>query len=62
MLPVATGGHDCTSHFVPALLPPQRKTANTRLAAMAKFEFSRRTGLLGQDAIHFSVMIVSLCS
>ena len=33
MLPVQMGGHAMTSHLVPALLPPHKKTVNNRLPA-----------------------------
>jgi hypothetical protein len=39
MLPVNTGGHDITSHFVPALFPPQRKMVNSRLPTMTALFF-----------------------
>ena len=35
MLPVQIGGQAMTSHLVPALLPPHKKTVNSRLPAMA---------------------------
>lgn len=43
VLPVTTGGHVSTSHFVPVLLPPQRKMPNARLTPIAKLVFPRRT-------------------
>ena len=39
MLPVQMGGHAMTSHLVPALLPPHRKTVNNRLPVTAALVF-----------------------
>ncbi len=35
MLPVQMGGQAMTSHLVPALFPPHKKTVNSRLPATA---------------------------
>ena len=45
MPPVQIGGQRVTSHFVPALLPPQRRTTNSRLAAMDALCFEGGTQL-----------------
>src|SRR5437899_109360 len=38
-LPVQIGGQNPTIYFVPVLLPPHKKTANTRLSASNAFWF-----------------------
>jgi hypothetical protein len=47
MPPVQIGGHEATSHLVPALLPPHRKTTSNRLAAVAALCFGCVTQLPG---------------
>jgi hypothetical protein len=48
MAPVQMGGQTMTSHLVPALLPPHRKTVNNRLPATTALFFDCDTAGVSQ--------------
>ncbi len=52
------GSHAATSHLVPALLPPHRKTTNSRLPAMATLCFVCGTRRVSQRATGLPIKFV----